>query len=115
MEIWVEARLSNSLAPERRQSVRAQIDAAQLVNYLPAALIDELGLRSAGSMPTGFDGGGDPRPVYGPITLELMGRVTVTDAVVAAPGMPAVLGVVTLERLGLELDPAGQQPIPRRA
>jgi clan AA aspartic protease len=113
-EVRVQLELQNSADPAKRLEVSALVDTGAMVNWLPEAVVRELGLQEIGTATVQYaDGRSERRLVCGPITLRFDGRAAVTDAVCGPPDTEPLLSVVTLERLDLMVDPVDQKLKPR--
>jgi predicted aspartyl protease len=113
-EVRVRLDLENTANAQKRAAVEAIIDTGAMINWLPQGVIAQLELQALGALEVRFaDGRIESRTVYGPITLRIDGRFAVTDAVAGPDDTEALLGVVTLERLDLLVDPVDQKVKPR--
>jgi predicted aspartyl protease len=113
-EVRIRLDLENTADVQKRAAVEAIVDTGAMINWLPQRVVEALGLQAMGTLEVRFaDGGIEGRTVYGPITLRIDGRFAVTDAVAGSDDTEALLGVVTLERLDLLVDPVDQKVKPR--
>ena len=100
----VRTRVWNVFDPSRAREVEMLVDTRAVYTVLPATLLHELGVEPIGSRRFRLaDGRIIERPV-GIVGIEVRGLKTHTIAVFGDPGT-YLLGVVTLEELGLEVDP----------
>ena len=101
--VWVNARIC-SLDGSRCKEVRALVDTGVSLSVVPRGIAEELGL-----MPHRLDevhtGAGRVRVERAAAVLEVEGRRTITEVWVSDIIDKALIGVTTLELLGLEVDP----------
>lgn len=92
--------------------VRAMVDTGSEYTWLPAALLESLGvMRRDGIWFTTATGEQVARP-SGYAFLTVGGRQTVDTVVFADPGDATLLGAHTLEGLNVYVDPAGKRLLP---
>ncbi|HYF50541.1 MAG TPA: retroviral-like aspartic protease family protein [Planctomycetota bacterium] len=100
-------------AQVRRQKVSAIVDTGATLLVLPEHVIQQLGLPVVRKVTSRFaDGRRMERNVYGPVRLEVQGRVVNVDALGGPPGVPALLGQIPLEGLDFMVDSRGQRLVP---
>jgi len=102
--IWVRAKIC-SLDGSRCKDVSALVDTGATLSVVPRGLAKELGLR-----PHRVDkiqtGAGTIEAERAAVIIEIEGRRTVTEAWVSDIIDKPLIGVTTLELLGLQVDPA---------
>ena len=104
------------IAPDqvREYEADALVDTGAVPTVLPAHVMQKLGLQVRGNRVTqDADGRRDVVPTTGPITVSVIGRDMITDAVVL--GDEVIIGQVVLEMLDLFVDPINRRIIPTPA
>lgn len=97
----------------RAATVRAIVDTGATLLVLPEAIIQQLGLPEVRKVTSRFaDGHKMERTVYGPVRLEVQGRVVNVDALCAPPNVPALLGQIPLGGLDFLMDSKSQRLVP---
>lgn len=92
----------------------ALVDTGAVPTVLPPHVTQKLGLQVRGNRVTQYaDGRRDVVPTTGPITVSVIGRDMITDAVVL--GDEVIIGQVVLEMLDLFVDPVNRKIIPNPA
>ena len=81
------------------------VDTGATRTVLPRRIVDELGLRPDQRRPFQLANGEPVERDMGWVWLESQGRGTYTLAILGEPGDAALLGAITLEELGFEVDP----------
>ncbi len=101
--VWVDAELISG--GDREVRVKALVDSGATLTVIPRALAVELGLRVT-------DRGGVVMTVGGPVNVEfsevrarLMGREATVRVVISDIIDKVLIGITTLEILGLMIDP----------
>ena len=90
----------------RSVHVRARVDTGATMLVLPADLVDKLGLFPDGYRKVRYaDGRIRERPWVSSIRITILGRETVTNALVADAGTTPLVGQLPLEELDLIVDP----------
>jgi clan AA aspartic protease len=90
----------------RRVEVEALVDTGATMLAVPRDVADKLGLRERGRRRVRYaDGRVADVPWVGPITVEILGRETMCDALVEAAGTTPLIGQIPLEALDLVVDP----------
>ncbi len=98
--------------PARRVEVECWVDTGALYSQLPAALIRELGLSSMATRPFLMADGRQVTSSLGEARFLVDGREATTIVIFGHETAPPLLGAVTLESLGLGVDPANKRLIP---
>lgn len=94
------------------QQLQALVDTGAAYSVLPGPLLESLGCRPLRAQRVLF---GDGRVEEWPVTeieVECEGRRVTTTMLMAPPGSPVLLGAITLEGLGLGVDPLQRRLIP---
>ena len=102
--IWVEAKIC-SLDGSRCRTVRALVDTGATLSVVPRRLANELGLQ-----PYRVDkvqtGAGTVEVERAAAVVEVEGRKTITEVWISDIIDKPLIGVTTLELLGLQVDPS---------
>lgn len=97
-----------------RREVELMADTGALYSIVPGALLLELGVQPAQRLEFELANGSSIERSVGEARFYYDGRRAVFPAVFGEEGDAAVLGVVTTESLGLEVDPVRKQIRPTR-
>ena len=125
-EVRTQAKLVNTFDEElatqgkiaaaevRTYEADALVDTGAVPTVVPAHVMQKLGLRTHGNRVTQYaDGRRDMVPTTGPITISVIGRDMITEAVVL--GDEVIIGQIVLEMLDLFVDPINRKVIPNPA
>ena len=97
----------------RRAKLMALVDTGATMISIPEDAIERLGLPVVRQATSKYaDGRTERRNIYGPATLNLLGRTCTVDVLSSHTGQPALLGQLPLEGLDLLVDPRRQRLIP---
>jgi len=102
--VRVRARVWNIEKPEKVAEVELLADTGAIYTVLPASLLRSLGVRSIGKRRFRLANNQVLEREIGLVGIEVHGATTHTVVVFGDEGV-YLLGVVTLEELGLEVDP----------
>lgn len=102
--VRVRARVWNIEKPEEVAEVELLADTGAIYTVLPASLLRSLGVRSIGKRRFRLANNQVLEREIGLVGIEVHGATTHTVVVFGDEGV-YLLGVVTLEELGLEVDP----------
>ena len=101
--------------PPRRADVEGIVDTGAVMLVLPRDVVEELGLEPLRTaLVTYADERKEERPVAGPVTVEVCGRLMVAECVVGPPRSEPLIGQIVLETLDLIADCANRTLTPRR-
>jgi predicted aspartyl protease len=98
----------------RRREVELLADTGAPYSIVPEALLRELGVEPVQKLEFELANGSAIERNVGEVRFFYDGRKAVSPVVFGEPGDAAVLGVVTMEALGLEVDPIRKQIRPTR-
>ncbi len=89
--------------------VQALVDTGASYSMLPGALLRELGVQSRGRRPFVLASGAMMTREVGQTWVRVDGHEVMTIIVFGDDAGPTLLGAVTLEEMGLGVDPLGQK------
>ena len=98
----------------QRREVELLVDTGALYSMVPAALLRELGIQPVDRLEFEMANGQPIERDVGEARFFYDGRKAVSPIIFGEEGDAAVLGVVTLEAMGLEVDPVRKQIRPSR-
>ncbi|MBI2918673.1 MAG: aspartyl protease family protein [Chloroflexi bacterium] len=101
----LELEIANPAGPEVTEKLEFLIDSGSIYSVVPARVLKRLGIKPLTDQVFRLaDGSKITRPKGGAI-FRYKDRVGVTDVVFGKPSDATLLGALTLEALGLSLDP----------
>jgi predicted aspartyl protease len=111
---YVKVRVSNPSAPRRRIDQELLVDSGALYAVVPATVLKRLGVRPHGTETFPLADGSHPKRKIGSAFFEIDGRKGASTVIFGERGDAGLLGAVTLEELGLMLDPLKRElrPLP---
>lgn len=108
----VEAELANPLDTRRRMAVKFLVDSGAVYSVVPAAELETLGIQVSGER-TFFLANGQPvKRRMGEARISFQDQSATCVVLFGEEGDNALLGVTTLENLGLIFDPMRQKIMP---
>jgi clan AA aspartic protease len=110
----IRARVSNPMRPRRSATIRFMVDSGAVYSVIPGAMLRRLGIQAHSSRTFILADGTEIRRRMGNATFRI-GKQSGTSTVIFGEQDDAMLlGVVTLEELGLVLDPLKRvlRPLP---
>jgi len=107
--VRIQLRLQNPHDPARGETFEGLVDTGALVSLVPAALLERIGLGVGWTQRFLLANGTRVERRMTTVRAEYNGRVTEVPVAFAEPGDASVIGVTTLELLGLEVDPVRQE------
>lgn len=96
----------------RFERMEALVDTGATYTWAPRDLLDRLGAHPEEEWPFVLADGREVTYSIGPLRLRYTGRTRATVVVFGEPQSEPLLGVVTLEELGLAADPVNRRLIP---
>ena len=108
----VKVTVLNTLDPSRSATVECLVDAGAAYSQLPSDLLDSVGITHFDERPAIFADGRRSLCRVGRTEFIYDSRQTPALVVFGEDGAPALLGAMTLEGLGLRVDPIGKRLIP---
>ncbi len=97
------------------QEVVALVDTGATFTQIPAPLLRQLGVQPTETVRFRLANGSTIQRAIGETQVRIEGQIVNTVVVFGDEGADALLGVYTLERALLAVDPAGQRLIPTDA
>jgi len=102
---YVEAELAAPNRPKRRQRVRFLVDSGAIYSLAPASVLRRLGIRPLRRDEFELADGSTMRRTVGLALFRIGNKLGGSEAIFGGPRDEPLLGTMTLEALGLELDP----------
>ena len=107
--VRIQLRLQNPEEPQRAEGFEALVDTGALVSVVPATLLERLGIVPHWKQSFTLAKGSRVERRMGIVTAEYDGRANGVPVAFGEPGDASLIGVTTLELLGLEVDPVRQE------
>jgi clan AA aspartic protease len=106
--------IANVATPEKRRSIDFLIDSGAIYAVVPAKVLDELGIQPIAEQEFRLADGSKIRRRKGGAIFRYGERVGVSDVIFGEDGDQVLLGALTLEALGVWLDPLRRElrPLP---
>jgi len=106
--------LADLSAPAPREEVELMVDTGALYSIVPAETLRRIGIQPRQRLEFELANGGLIERAVGDARFFYDGRDAASPVIFGEPEDPALLGVVTLEAMGLEVDPVRKQIRPTR-
>ena len=108
-----KVKLTSLFDPSKSMEVEAVVDTGATMVVLPRDIVDKLGLRKVREVKVKYANGKvETKPIYGVVTIEIMGRSANLDVLVENEGSQPLIGQVLLELLDLVVDTKSRKLIP---
>ena len=106
--------IANPAKPSRRARVKMLVDSGAAYSVVDASKLRKLGIRPAGARTFMLADGTEIKRSTGAALFRFQGEQGASTIIFGEPGDATLLGVVTLEELGLILDPMRRElrPMP---
>jgi predicted aspartyl protease len=101
----VRARLTNVLDRSRRADVDMTVDSGAIYSVVPTAILRSIGTEPERMETFWLAGGRSVRRRIGHVVFDIQDSEGISRVIFGRPGDACLLGAVTLEELGLSLDP----------
>jgi clan AA aspartic protease len=101
----IRVRVANVRDPERAADVEMVVDSGAIYSVVPAPILRRVGVRPGRMETFGLADGRSVRRQVGQARFEIQGREGISNVIFGRVGDASLLGMVTLEELGLSLDP----------
>ena len=116
VENWLDAELvaaGSRKDKPRAVETEALVDTGAVKFYLKSSLIQQLGLRLIGEIRSRtMSACSEPRKVFAPITLEILGRSGHYEVVEVPDSLPNMVGQIPLEDMDWVVDCRSQKLVP---
>jgi aspartyl protease family protein len=106
--------VGNPSAPEATEKVDLLVDSGAIYSVVPQPVLERLGIKPLATEEYRLADGSKITRKKGGALFRYGGRVGVADVIFGEPGDSQLLGALTLEALGLSLDPVRRElkPLP---
>lgn len=101
----IRARLANIMDRTRGAEIEMGVDSGAIYSVVPAGVLRSLGVQAEQTETFGLADGRSVRRRVGHAVFEIEGREGISKVIFGRPDDASLLGMVTLEMLGLSLDP----------
>jgi predicted aspartyl protease len=101
----VRAHLANVIDRTRRSDVDMLVDSGTIYSVVPGAVLRAIGVRAERTETFHPADGRSVRRRIGHVVFEIQGAEGISRVIFGRTGDACLLGMVTLEELGLSLDP----------
>jgi predicted aspartyl protease len=101
----IRARLANVLDRKRAVDAELVVDSGAIYSVVPASVLRGLGIEPERRETFGLADGRSVKRDVGHAVFQIEGREGISKVIFGRAGDPSLLGMVTLELLGLSLDP----------
>ena len=105
----VEAEVANPLSPERHRTLRFLVDSGAVYSAIPAEELAKLGIAPSGERTFLLANGQPVKRRIGEARVTFEGQSATCVVIFGQKGDSTLLGVTTLENLGLIFDPLRQK------
>ena len=101
----VRVALVNARDDDRRTETDMVVDSGAIYSVVPSSVLNEIGVEPRRTETFWLADGRSVRRKMGEVRFEIQGKEAVSKVIFGRPGDSPLLGMVTLESLGLSLDP----------
>jgi len=108
----LDVEVANPSSPDKTRSVQFLIDSGAVYSVVPAALLDELGIKPLADKTFRLADGSKISRKKGVAIFKYKSEIGGADVIFGEPGDSTLLGAFTLEALGLALDPLRRELLP---
>jgi predicted aspartyl protease len=110
----LEAAIANPAKPDVKRSLEFLIDSGAIYSVAPATVLDDLGIKPSAEQSFRLADGSRISRRKGVAVFSYGEHIGVADVIFGEEGDSTILGVFTLEALGLTLDPFKRElrPLP---
>jgi predicted aspartyl protease len=102
---YVDAELAAPARPRRRERIRFLVDSGAIYSLAPGRVLRRLGIRPLRREEFELADGSTMRRAVGLALFRIGNKLGGSEVIFGSPGDEPLLGAVTLEALGFELDP----------
>jgi len=111
---YIRATIANPAHPRRSVRLRFLVDSGAAYSVVPATILRRLGIKPSRTMTFDLVDGTEIKRTLGHVLVRLNGDEAPSPVVFGEPGDSVLLGIVSLETLGLMLDPLKRELRPMR-
>lgn len=110
----IRARIANPARPRKTASLRFLVDSGAVYSVVPASVLHRLGIRAHSTRTFTLADGTEITRHIGDATFQIDAQRAASPVIFGEEGDAALLGTVSLESLGLILDPMKRvlRPLP---
>jgi predicted aspartyl protease len=111
---YIPATIANPTRPQRSARLRFLVDSGALYSVVPASVLKRLGIKPGKTKPFILADGTEIKRSLGQALFRMDGEEGVSPVVFGEKGDSILLGILSLEALGLILDPFKRElrPLP---
>ncbi len=109
---FLQLEVANPARPEVTKPVEFLIDSGAIYSVVPAAILEELGIKPLAEQSFRLADGSKIVRKKGTAVFKYLDQIGGADAIFGEPGDSTLLGAFTLEALGLALDPLRRELMP---
>ena len=111
---YIRASIANPARPRRSARLKFLVDSGALYSVVPTPVLRRLGIKPGRSKSFILADGTEVKRALGQALFRLNGEEAASPVIFGAPGDSVLLGSVSLEALGLMLDPLKRElrPLP---
>ncbi len=111
---YARIQIENIFEATSSQELELLVDTGALYSLVPASMLKRIGVKPKARMEFELADGSTVEREVGQATFRYDGRDAISPVIFGAESDSAILGVVTLEAMGLEVDPVRKQIRPTR-
>jgi clan AA aspartic protease len=110
----IEATIANPANPKKTKTLRLLVDSGPVYSVVPKSVLSGLGIKSHSTKTFTLADGSEIKRRVGDVIFKLNGHQGASPVIFGETGDSTLLGMVSLEALGLLLDPIrrGLRPLP---
>ena len=108
----LDVEVANPSSPDNGRSVQFLIDSGAVYSVVPAAVLEELGIKPLAVKSFRLADGSKISRKKGVAVFKYKDEIGGADVIFGEPGDSTLLGAFTLEALGLALDPLRRELLP---
>ncbi len=109
---YLDVEVANPAAPERTERIECLVDSGATASLVSSSVLEGLGLTPLSEQTFLLANGDRIVRKKGYAMFKYAGKVGVSDVIFGEPGDATLLGALTLESLGLILDPIRRELLP---
>ncbi len=111
---YIQAKVANPAKPERSIRLKFLVDSGAFYSVVPAKILHKLGVKPHSKRTFILADGSEITREIGDVSFRMNGRQGASPVIFGEPGDSLLLGSVSLEAMGVMLDPMKRQlrPLP---